>query len=163
MKNIRIGKCSKGLACTLAVALLAGTLGGCGKAEGENGGQSGTESGSGAAPQKGRYVETEEALPEELKGQDVKQMFTEDNKLHFLTMEQEGGKAMLREWEQQEEGLVDVTQDWLSSLTFDCGGWNCSLYWEKVTGSISMQDMWRKVRRSIRGICGKGKGLYPRK
>lgn len=122
MKNIRIGKCSKGLACTLAVALLAGALGGCGKAEEERG-QSGTESGSGAAPQKGRYVETEEALPEELKGQDVKQMFTEDNKLHFLTMEQEDGKAILREWEQQEEGLVDVTQDWLSSLTFDCGGW----------------------------------------
>ena len=122
MKKMRKGKCGKWLACMLTMTLFAGVFGGCGKAEGE---KESLSEGSDSAPDsaRGRYVEREEALPAELKDQTVVQMFTENDMLHFLTMEQEDGKTILREWERQDERLVDVTQDWLASLTFSCGDW----------------------------------------
>ena len=123
MKKMKQSKCGKWLACVLTMTLLAGVFGGCGKADGEKEALSGTGSDNAPDAARGRYVEREEALPAELTDQTVVQMFTEDDKLHFLTMEQENGKTILREWERQDEGLADATQDWLASLTLSCGDW----------------------------------------
>ena len=67
-------KYGKGIAALLCTALLAGTLAGCGKKEAD----------AGMEPVKGRYTEREEALPTELEGWTVKQMFIEEEKVHLL-------------------------------------------------------------------------------
>ena len=105
----------------LVMALLAGVAGGCGKGQGTSGEQEKTKGESGA--EKGRYVEREEALPEELADWTVLQIFTAQDKLHLLASKQEEGKTILREWEKQENGYADVTEGWLASMELVCGDW----------------------------------------
>jgi len=114
----------------LSMALAAGTLCACGKEEDKSGSGaakrvSGAPEAEGGTPLQpaGRYVEKEEELPEELADWQIAQMFPAQGQLHFLTMKQQDGKTILREWEKQGDTLADVTQGWLSSLAFDCGGW----------------------------------------
>lgn len=155
-KKRQKGRRGRALAVLLAMGLSAGALCGCQKAEQGNhdGGSLG-----GAIPEqaKGRYVEKEEKLPEELAGWGIHQMYAGEGGLRFLVSKQENesgtsngtvgaasnettraasnettsaasngtpntaqGKTILREWEKQGDGFVDVTQKWLSSLEFSC-------------------------------------------
>lgn len=111
------------MAHLLATAILAGLIGGCGKSDGEGAVLSGAGEGSSGEPAKGRYVESQEALPEELKDWSIAQMYAIEGKLRFVTTRQEEGKTVFREWEEQEEGLADVTQEWLASMALSCGEW----------------------------------------
>lgn len=83
-------KYGKGIAVLLCAALLAGTLAGCGRKGSENG-----ETGTGMEPVKGRYVETEEALPKQLEEWTVKQLFMEEGKPHLVAVRKEEGKLVL--------------------------------------------------------------------
>lgn len=114
-------KWKRTLAAMLIMTLCAGVAGGCGKEQQESGGQEKTAGESG--DDKGRYVEREEAWPEELADWTVMQIFTVEDKLHLLASKQTDGKTVLREWEKQEGGYVDVTQNWLTSMELNCGDW----------------------------------------
>lgn len=117
-------KSGKWLAALLTAALLAGAASGCGEKETDGSGSvPGTQTGSLPDQGKGRYVEIQEELPAELEGWDIVQIYTAEDKLRLLTTKEENGKSILREWEKQENGYADVTQGWLSSLEFACGGW----------------------------------------
>lgn len=117
-------KSGKWLAALLTAALLAGAASGCGGKETDgNGSAPGTQTGSLPDQGKGRYVEIREELPADLEGWTIAQIYTVENKLRLLATKEENGKNILREWEKQENGYADVTQGWLSSLEFACGGW----------------------------------------
>ncbi len=125
------------LSVILATALLAGTLSGCGadsggeesrKGDAGNGSAKGSSaldgeaSGSSGQDGKGRYVEIQESLPEELNDWSILQMYAVDDNLRFLACKAQDGKVILREWEKQGESFEDVTQSWLSSMEFACAG-----------------------------------------
>lgn len=101
----------------LCLALLAGALGGCGK-KGE-GGEAKT-AGDGTA--KGRYVESQVDLPEQLDGWSIRQIFAVGDGIHLLATRQENGKTVLREWEHREDVFTDVTQGWLEEMELAGGG-----------------------------------------
>ncbi len=110
-------KCGRGVAFLAVISLLAGILGGCGKADKGAESDSGQQSGGAAAgTEKGRYVERQETLPEGLAGSQVAQMFVQEERVHLLTWKQENGKTVLQEWEQQDAGFADVTQGWLKNM-----------------------------------------------
>ena len=104
----------RGLVAILCAALLAG-LCGCGK---QDAGMDDM-----VEPVKGRYVESQEALPQELQDWTIKQVFTVNDELHLLAAKQQEEKTILREWAKQESGFMDVTQDWLASLELNCEDW----------------------------------------
>ena len=104
----------RGLAAILCAALLAGVCG-CGKQD--------VGMDNLAEPVKGRYVESREALPQELDDWTIKQVFAANDQLHLLAAKQDGDKMILREWAKEEEGFMDVTQDWLVSLNLICEDW----------------------------------------
>lgn len=117
------------LAALAAGALLAGALSGCGKGEptgnsqtggsdgkDSNSGTPGTEEGTPSGQSQGRYVEKQEALPQELEDWDIIQMYTINDKLRFLAEKQEDGKSILSEWEKQGEDYAEVTPGWFGSL-----------------------------------------------
>lgn len=110
-------KYGKGIAALLCTALLAGTLAGCGKKGPENG-----EAGADMEPVKGRYVEKEEALPEQLEDWTVKQLFIEEGEAHLLATRQEEGKIIFQEWAQTKDGFADVTRDWMAALALPASG-----------------------------------------
>ncbi|MCI8286438.1 MAG: extracellular solute-binding protein [Lachnospiraceae bacterium] len=114
-------KWKRGLAAMLVTAFCVGAAGGCGKEQQDSGSQAKT--GKEAEADKGRYVEREEAWPEELADWTVLQIFTVQDKLHLLASKEEGGKTILREWERQESGYADVTQNWLASMELGSDGW----------------------------------------
>lgn len=95
-------------AAAVIVFLAVGMLGGCGK---EN-----TESDGFPAVSAGRYVETEQETPSDWEGWTVKQLFTEEEKLHLLMAKQEGEQLLLQEWEQQGDIFADVTENWLNTV-----------------------------------------------
>lgn len=103
----------KWIAAIVGTVFLAGSLAGCGKGE-TGGGAAGQEDMS--EPEKGRYVETEEGLPEELKEWKIRQIFTQEDKIHLFATKIENDKTVLREWVQQEDGFADVTEGWMEAL-----------------------------------------------
>ena len=116
-------KCGRWIASLLLTALLAGSLSGCG--ESAESGESSPEAenaGSSGQTGKGRYVEIQESLPQELDGWSIVQMYTADEKLRFLTTQVRNGKVILREWEKQGEVLTDVSKSWLASMEIACIG-----------------------------------------
>ena len=134
----RSGRGARRIAALLLAALLASALSGCGgQASGGDGagkggaggesaksggeGSPGTENpGSPGQDGKGRYVEIQESLPEELSDWSIVQMYAVEEKLRFLATKAQDGKVILREWEKQEDGLKDVTQGWLASMEIAC-------------------------------------------
>nr|WP_300676994.1 extracellular solute-binding protein [uncultured Acetatifactor sp.] len=104
----------KGIAAALCAAILAGALGGCGKQDTKDGG---------LEQQKGRWVETQEELPEELEDWTLQNIFSTAGEIHLLASRQEGGKTLFSEWAGKEDGFADVTEGWLASLELDCGEW----------------------------------------
>ena len=107
---MKFGKCTTAILC---ITLMTGVFGGCGKKD------------SGSASQmeleKGRYVETEEALPDELGDWTVRQMFSAGEEIHLLVTRQDAEKTFVREWAQQGETFADVTQEWLAAMELPCG------------------------------------------
>lgn len=103
----------KGIAALLSLAVLAGTLTGCGKKD--TGGSVMTEQ------QKGRWTEAGEELPEELASWELRQINAIDGEIHLLASKEEEGKTVFSEWVRQEGGFADRTQDWLACLELDCG------------------------------------------
>ena len=67
----------KGIALAICMAIIMGTFTGCGKKDT-------LEMDAQQEAQKGRYVETEIALPEEWTDKTICQMFRQGEKLHFL-------------------------------------------------------------------------------
>ncbi len=132
-------KCRRLLSALLATALLAGALGGCGKSGQENGGNdggsgdspAGQENGSKAGLEgeglsqsgRGRYVEKQENLSQELQERSIVQMYTAGDKLRLLAMEQENGKTVLSEWEKQGDSFTEVTQGWMASVDLPAADW----------------------------------------
>lgn len=106
-------KLKKWIAAITGAAFLAGSLAGCGK-DTSGGGTSGQDDISGE--EKGRYVETEEGLPEELNDWKIRQIFTKEDKVHLFATKVENDKTLLKEWAQQEDGFADVTEEWMASL-----------------------------------------------
>lgn len=82
-------------AILLCMAAVAGALAGCGK---DGAGDMRAGSGEDGEVFKGRYVEREEALPEQLEGWTVEQIFTVGDRVHLLASGQEAGKTVFREW-----------------------------------------------------------------
>lgn len=114
MMKLKQGK--KWITAILCTSLLSG-LCACGKKE------TGID-GLAEQPSKGRYVETQETLPEELGDWTVKQMFEVEDKVHLLAAKREGEKTVLREWAGQGQQFEDVTQDWLAAMTLPCEEWS---------------------------------------
>lgn len=96
----------------LCLALISGMLGGCGK----NGGGSAGANGQEEETIKGRYVETQVDLPEQLEGWSIRQLFASEDGIHLLAVRQEDGKTILREWKRQGDAFTDVTQGWLAGM-----------------------------------------------
>lgn len=105
----------KSMGWLLSLAILAGTLGGCG---------SQPEAEEPQQPQeRGRYVETEKSLPENLADLTIKQIFTVEDSVHLLTAAQGEGITTLQEWEMQGKEFVEVTDDWMAELELPCETW----------------------------------------
>ena len=102
----------------LCLALIAGLLGGCSK----NGAGSDTAGGNADETPKGRYVETQEALPEELEEWNIRQLFALEDGIHLLAVKQEDKETILREWAQQNDTFADVTQEWLKGMELPIDG-----------------------------------------
>lgn len=114
---------ARGIAAFLILALLAGTLGGCGK--------KGTKDKETEKQQKGRWIETREELPEELASWNLRQIFSAGGEIHLLASKQENGKTVFSEWAGKGEGFTDVTQGWLASVELPC---------EQVVGATLTQS-----------------------
>ena len=103
-------KMQKGIALATCMAIVMGMFTGCGKNDQQ----------MAASPdevQKGRYVETEIALPEEWKDKNISQIFRSGDELHFLVAGGAEGQATLEEWKLGEgDTLTEVTKDWLRDL-----------------------------------------------
>lgn len=108
-------KCGKSIAMLLCAAVFTGMFGGCGK--------EGVGDDAQAEQQKGRWVETNETLPEGLADWVPQQIFSVGEELHLLASRQENGKTVFSEWARQKDGFSDVTKDWLASLELGCGEW----------------------------------------
>ncbi len=99
----------------LGLSLLLVSFGGCGA-------QGGTPEDV-QAPQRGRYVEREVEMPEEWSDLAVKQIFTVEDRVHLLTAEQQEGKTLLKEWEENDGTFTDVTKGWLDAVDLVCEDW----------------------------------------
>ena len=84
-------------ALAVTLAMLTGLLAGCGKQN--------QQEDTPAVQEKGRYVESEQTLPEEWSGWTARQLFVRDDKLHLVMAKAEDERLAVRELEQTEEGL----------------------------------------------------------
>lgn len=101
----------KGIALATCMAIAMGMFTGCGKKDDLQIGASPEEA------QKGRYIETELALPEEWKDRNISQIFRQEDELHFLVAGDSEGQISLEEWKLGEgDVLTEVTRDWLKGL-----------------------------------------------
>lgn len=98
----------------MCIAVLCGSLSACGKKDQGN---------EALEPVKGRYVETEIPLPEQLEDWSVRRIFSVENEVHLLAVRQKDGETEFSEWADLGEGFQDVTGDWLSSLRLHCEDW----------------------------------------
>lgn len=100
----------KGIALATCMAIVMGMFTGCGKNNQQM-------SASPDEVQRGRYVETELALPEEWKDKNISQIFRSGDELHFLVAGGTEGQVSLEEWKLGEgDTLTEVTKDWLRGL-----------------------------------------------
>lgn len=90
-------------------------LAGCGKGSGD------FETADRMEPVKGRYIESNVELPEELEGWRVGQMFAADGRIRLLALKAEESRTIAREWELKEDGFVDVTRPWLETAQLPGG------------------------------------------
>lgn len=105
-------KSKKIIAFLINAVLVLGTLSGCGNTKD-------TEEDTLTGQQKGRYVETELTMPQELADGEVKQIFRVNEELHLLLSREEERQASLQEWVLREGGsFEEVTGEWLKSLSF---------------------------------------------
>lgn len=99
----------------LSMLILFGTLGGCAQKQ---------ESEPPQEQMKGKYVETEEKMPEQwMEDWTIKQLFSSEGSLNLLLAAEEGETTTLRQWQQQGEEFEDVSQEWLSNLELPVQSW----------------------------------------
>ena len=103
-------------ALAMTLAMLTGLLAGCGRQN--------QQEDIPVVQEKGRYVETEQALPEEWADWTAKQLFVQDEKLHLVMVRAEDERLAVRELEQTEEGFEDVTGKWLGEIVLPADLWN---------------------------------------
>lgn len=102
-------------ALAVTLAMLTGLLAGCGKQN--------QQEDTPAVQEKGRYVESEQTLPEEWAGWTARQLFVRDDKLHLVMAKAEDERLAVRELEQTEEGFADVTGQWLEDIVLPVEEW----------------------------------------
>lgn len=102
-------------ALAVTLAMLTGLLAGCGKQN--------QQEDTPAVQEKGRYVESEQTLPEEWSGWTARQLFVRDDKLHLVMAKAEDERLAVRELEQTEEGFADVTGQWLEDIVLPAEQW----------------------------------------
>lgn len=102
-------------ALAVTLAMLTGLLAGCGKQN--------QQEDTPAVQEKGRYVESEQTLPEEWSGWTARQLFVRDDKLHLVMAKAEDERLAVRELEQREEGFADVTGQWLEDIVLPAEQW----------------------------------------
>lgn len=123
---MRKKKRGKLLAALLALGLFTGMLGACGKDGSGNENLSGPGSGSVSGKtekEKGRYVEKSIALPGELEGWSVIQMYGREDTLHLFATKDEDGKTLLGEWAYEGGTFTEVTGDWLKTIELPDEQW----------------------------------------
>lgn len=104
------------LGVALSLLLLAGTFSGCGREE---------KTEMPEEQERGRYVETEEGLPDI--GDDgwiTKHLFTSEGSLNLLQVAEKGDSVILRQLKQQGEEFEDVSQEWMVNREFPMATWN---------------------------------------
>lgn len=115
------------LSAALSVLILFSSLGGCGQQK---------ESESSQEQTNGKYVETEEELPEQWKEDwTIKQLFSSEGSLNLLLAAEEGEVTTLRQWQQQGEEFEDVSQEWLTNLELPVQSWADMKFMEGKDGS----------------------------
>ena len=102
-------------ALAVTLAMLTGLLAGCGKQN--------QQEDTPAVQEKGRYVESEQTLPEEWSGWTARQLFVREDKLHLVMARAEDERLAVRELEQTEEGFADVTGQWLEDIVLPAEQW----------------------------------------
>lgn len=108
-------KWKRGLALLAGVLVLAGTMSGCGQ-RGASGGIGNGSNGSDDMAVKGAYLEKEVSLSGIPEGVIVKQLYTVEDQVHLLTVDEEEEGLKLQEWALQEGNLVEVTKPWLADF-----------------------------------------------
>lgn len=108
-------KKKKFAALAMTLAMLTGLLTGCGSQN--------QQEDTPVVQEKGRYVETEQALPEEWADWTAKQLFVQDEKLHLVMVKAEDERLAVRELEQTEDGFADVTGKWLGEIVLPSDLW----------------------------------------
>lgn len=115
------------LSAALSVLILFSSLDGCGQQQ---------ESESSQEQTNGKYVETEEELPEQWKEDwTIKQLFSSEGSLNLLLAAEEGEVTTLRQWQQQGEEFEDVSQEWLTNLELPVQSWADMKFMEGKDGS----------------------------
>ena len=102
-------------AVAVSIFLVAGILCGCGKEDGSDN----------MLPDvnPGRYVEEEVEWPEAWNGWTVKQLFTEEEKLHLLLTKEKDECLMLQEWEKDGDSFSEVTGKWMNTVFLPAKSW----------------------------------------
>lgn len=105
----------KSIAALLCAALIMSLCTGCGKGENQKDGQQ--------EVQKGRWVETQTALPEDMADWTLQKLFLAGDEIHLLATKHENQNTVFGEWALKENGFTEVTQNWLSGIALPCGDW----------------------------------------
>lgn len=115
MQEVVKMRTKKVLAWFISAALFLGALTGCGAKEETKKEQ----------PEeiKGRFVQTQQQLPDEWDGWTAKQLFVSDGRLHLLMAKEQGENLALQEWEYQNEKFTDVTREWLQTIAIPAQKW----------------------------------------
>ena len=102
-------------AAAVSIFLVAGILCGCGKEDGSDN----------MLPDvnPGRYVEEEVEWLEAWNGWTVKQLFTEEEKLHLLLTKEKDECLMLQEWEKDGDSFSEVTGKWMNTVFLPAQSW----------------------------------------
>ena len=138
------------LSAALSVLILFSSLGGCGKQQ---------ESESSQEQTNGKYVETEEKLPEQwMEGWTIKQLFSSEGNLNLLLAAEEGEVTTLRHWQQQGEEFKDVSQEWLTNLELPVQSWADMKFMEGKDGSQYLFVRVVNEEGSYQGRLWRGKG-----
>lgn len=162
-------KCSKLLAILLALSLVTGVLGACGKDrtnDKTNGSSLGDPESGSFAGKTGRYVETEVALPSELADCSIAHVFAAGNTLHLLALKDQGDRICLQEWIYQDGVFTDVTQDWLAALALPGTDWiearlaqdakGAQYLYTGYVGEISAEGVYSEGGGNFKGHLWKG-------
>lgn len=117
----------KRIAGFVSAAVLMAALAGCGEGKEENGGL--------PEPERGRFVEEEQQIPEEWGGWKPKQLFVSEEALHLLLVKEDGSRLNVQEWEYRDSAFSEVTEGWLKAMELPAQDWMEMQLLEDGTGT----------------------------